>query len=418
MAAPSSTLQAVQTYQASGLGYLQNLYCGIATANTKFKNFQNEVGQLGATVGFDRPVRYVAEDSLVANFQGTTQLVETLTVNQAASVAFSFTNQDYVFNAEKYVDDFNMSAVAELGAKVEANLWDSTIINQTYRTYYSGITSNAIDPITSFTQLAASLAGYRNFGSPNGGVKCYLPDTAVPAIVGSGLSQFVMNRNEELANSWELGKFSNSDWYQSNLLPLHTAGSIGDDGETMTVVSINPAGTQLTLNGVTASTATLKEGDIIEFNDNVTGHPNMRFLTYVGHKPCAQKVQVRVTADATADGTGEIVVDIFPALVSDLTSPNANINNAVAAGMELKCLPSHRAGVIIGGNALFLAMPKLPDEDPFPTASEYDPDSGVSLRVYRGSKFGENERGFVTDCIWGQTLVADYAMRIAFPTTV
>lgn len=415
MTAPASSLKAVQTYQKSGLGFLQNLCCGIATANTKFKDFQDMTGQLGNTVTFDRPVRHVRNNSLVADFKGVTQLSQTLTVDKASSVAFSFTNQDYVFNAEKYIEEFNQSAVQEIGAGIESDLFGQVAINNTYRTYYSGITSNAIDPINSFTQLATSLAHYRNFGSPNGGVKYYLPDVAVPQIVGSGLNQFAINRNNEMANSWDLGNFSNANFYQSNLLPLHTAGTIGDDGETMTVVSINAAGNQLTLNGVTASTATLKEGDVIEFNDGVSGHPNMRFLTYVGHLPSDQKVQVRLTADATADGSGQIVADIFPALVSDATNSAQNINNAVAAGMQLKCLPSHRAGFVVGGNAMYLAMPQLPDEEPYATARDADPETGVALRVYKGTKFGENERGFVCDAIYGYTMVDDYAMRVAFP---
>ena len=228
-----------------------------------------------------------------------------------------------------------------------------------------------------------------------------MPDTATPEIIGSGLNQFVTGRNEDMANSWELGKFSRSDFYQSNMLPVHTAGTIGDDGETMTVVSINAAGNQLTLNGVTASTATLKTGDIIEFNDSVAGQPNMRFLTYIGHRASDQKVQVRIAGDAISDGTGQIVVDIFPSLVSDATLPEANINNAVAAGMELKCLPSHRAGLIVGGDALYLAMPSLPDQSPFATSKDSDPETGVSMRVTKGTKFAENEMGIVLDCIAG-----------------
>ena len=92
-----------------------------------------------------------------------------------------------------------------------------------------------------------------------------------------------------------------------------------------------------------------------------------------------------------------------------------NLNTAIVAGMQVSVLPVHRCGLIMSGKPLFLAMPRLPNEVPYPTGVETDPDSGASLRSYYGSLFGQNQRGYVTDCIWGSTLVDEYAMMIALP---
>lgn len=415
MSYPSNTLQSVQTYQASGLAYLQNQNCAIATANTKFLNFNDLPQNLGATVTFDRPPRFVASDGLVATWQTAAQLVISLTCSSASNVAYAVTNQEYIFNAERYVDTFNMAAVHELSAKIEANLW-SVIETNTYRTYGSWTINggaSVINPINSYSQLAQACANYRDFGAPTGELKGYLPSVAEAGIVASGLNQFVMDRNEEIAMSWEVGNFSDAMWYRSNLLPIHTAGTIGNTGADLVVVSLTGSGA--TLNVTTTAGGTFKAGDILRFSDGVSGQPNMRFLTYTGHEPCSQSVDVRVLADVTADGTtGAAALSIYPALISDTTNANANINNAIAAGMQLKAFPTHRMGLIVGGNARYLAMPRLADESPFATASEYDADTQCSLRVYYGSVFGQNERGFVVDAIWGTTMVDDYAMRIAF----
>ena len=53
--------------------------------------------------------------------------------------------------------------------------------------------------------------------------------------------------------------------------------------------------------------------------------------------------------------------------------------------MQCKVLPSHRAGLICAGDPLFLAMPRLPDQSPFYTGNETDPDTGVSTRLYYGA---------------------------------
>ena len=92
-----------------------------------------------------------------------------------------------------------------------------------------------------------------------------------------------------------------------------------------------------------------------------------------------------------------------------------NINNTIVAGMQCSVLPSHRAGMIMSGKPLFLAMPRLPEEVPFPTANESDPESGVSIRQYYGSLFGQNQRGMIHDAIWGSTVVPEYTMAVIFP---
>ena len=200
MASPDVTniLQQVATYQQSDLAYLINLNCFITTANTKFLNFEDKIGNLGDTVTFDLPPRYVTAQSLGANFQGSVQRVQTLTVNNAQNVAYNFTSQQILFNVEEYWDKFAKSAVEELSANVEANVAQNCVTG-TFRFYGDGVT-----PITTFNQLAKALAFFRNFGAPKNETKGYLSDTAVPDIVGSGLNQFAMKRNDETAMSWEV----------------------------------------------------------------------------------------------------------------------------------------------------------------------------------------------------------------------
>lgn len=413
MALPNNILQTVQTYQDGGLAYLDNLFCFINTANKKFKDFDKVGANLGDTVTFDRNPRYNTANSLIVAFQQSQQLVETLKVDQAVNTAFAFSSQQFIFNVREYMEKFGMSAIKEIASAIESNIALNCVSN-TYRFYGDGTT-----PINSYGQLAKGLAYFRNFGAANGETKGYLADLAVPDIVNSGLSQFVTGRNEVAANSWEVGDFSQCKWYQSNLLPVHQAGTVGNASQTLTVISTNdPTGqniTQITLSGATASDVdAIKKNDSLQFSDGVGSFPNLRFLTYIGHKPSANPVQVRATADAAADGSGHVVINIYPALVSAPTQ-NQNIAHNIVSGMQLTALPSHRAGMITSGNPLFLAMPRLPDQDPFYTANKSDTDSGASMRMYWGTMFGQNQQGFVHDAIWGSTLVNDYAMKLVFP---
>lgn len=403
----NNILQQVQTYQMSSLALLTNQNCFIGTANTKFKNFDRIEANRGDTVTFDLPPRYASNPTLTAVFQDSEQRLQTLTVDQAENVAYEFTNQEFIFNADDYMDRFGKSAIAELGAEVESNVALNALVP--FRFFGDGV-----NPINSYGQLARALAFFRNFGAAQHETYGYLSDIAVADIVNTGLNQFVIDRNKEIANSWMLGGFSSADWCRSNLLPVHTAGTVGTSGATVPLVA-RPTTTSIVLGGWTAS-----DPDAIKQNDLIEVQTDLRYLTFIGHKPSANKVQMRATANAPSDGAGNIVVPISHPIIQpvDADPTNVNLTRDIAFSADtVKVLPSHRRGLICSGKALYLAMPKLADQYPFPTGNESDPESGVSMRMYYGSIFGQNQRGFVNDVIWGSTLVPEYAMSLIFPLT-
>lgn len=412
MTVPNNILQQVQTYQMSELAYLQNLNCFIATSNTRFKNFNELTANLGDTVNFDLPPRARATNSLVVTFIGAQQRIQPLTCDQQASYGIDFTAQQFIFNVEDYMEKFGKSAVEELGAVVEHNVALNALTSP-YR-FFGSPTS----PITSFGQMAQMISDFRDYGSARGRLKVYLPVTSVPSIANSGLNQFALKRNDEIAMSWDLGEWDNVSFYQSNLLPKHISGNLAQAQTTLTLVSTNdPTGTNitaLTFSGAGgADVNAIKVNDLFQFQDGVGSLPNLRYLTWTGHFPSAQPVQFRVTSSAASSG-GTVTINISPALVSQ-QGINQNLNVALQAGMQIIGVPSHTAGYVVGGDALFLAMPRLPDTTPFPSATTADPDTGVSIRNYFGEQFGQNARGYVHDCIWGSTAVPEYTMRLIFP---
>jgi hypothetical protein len=430
---PNNILQQVQTYQRSSLGLLLNLCAHISTANTKFKDFDKIQANLGSTVTFDLPPRFTTTAGLVAAFEPAVQRVLQLVCDQANNTSFAVTSQQRIFNLEKGEEDymrvFGKSAIAELANLVEANIalnWDSGVTSQLdgttntfsgpYRFFGDGSTA-----ISSYQQLAQAVMLFKNYGAVAEGMKIYLPDTVIPAIVGNGLNQFVPNRNDDIAMSWEVGDFGTPlvKYYQSNLMPIHVSGNTGVNAQTLTVISTNdPTGqnvTQITLSGATASDANaVFAGDVFQFQDGVSGQPNMRYLTFIGHNPSANPVQVRATANAGANGSGNVTISITPAL-NWAGGANQNLNNPIVAGMKLLTFPSHRCGGILGGEALFMAMPQLPEQSPYDTANEYDPETGASLRLTYGSLFGQNQTGMIYDETHGSVIVPEYSMRFLVP---
>lgn len=413
--APVNILQQVITYNESNLPLLLNSFAFISTTNTRYKNFNDDIPKnLGDTVSFDLPPRFTTTNSLVVSFQSAEQRVQQLTVNKQASTAYEFTAQQFIFNVRDYMDKFGKSAIAEIGSKVEADVATLAETN-TFRFYGDGVT-----PISTYLQLANALAFFRNFGAAKDNTKGYLSDLTYPPVVNSGLNQFAPIRNDRQAMSWEIGKFSNCEWYQSNLLKTHLAGTEGNSGATLTVVSVvknaDDAVIQIVFSGTTSASDanSIKAYDKFQFSDGVGSFTNLRFRTFIGHEVSQCPVQFRATADAGSTAGSQVTVDIYPPLKAS-AGKNQNLNTEIVAGMQVTVLPDHRCGLITAGNPLFLAMPKLPEEVPYPTANQQDPDSGTSIRQYYGSLFGQNQRGMVHDVIWGRTLVDEYSMMIALP---
>lgn len=433
---PNNILQQVATYAEENLAFLENLNCYISNLNTKFKDFNKLTANLGDTVNIELPTRSMVANGLVAAFAPVQQYLQPLVCDQAANSSNAFTDQQFIFNAEEYMEKFGKSRMLELAAQIEANVALNatssvpvyTVNDQAesvptgalhtesgpFRFYGDGIT-----PINSFTQLAEMEALFRNFGSAPGPLDVYLDDITPVNIVGSGLNQFVPTRNEELAMSWDLGTYkgSNARYFKSNLQPIHTAGTLGNDGTTLTLVSTNdPTGnnvTQLTFSGAGTDSEAVFANDMAQFLDGVDGQPDIRYLTWIGHKRSQNRVQFRVTANAASSG-GNVTVTITPALRWQ-PGLNQNLSTALAAGMQVKFLPSHRAGIVVGGNAFYLAMPALPTVSPFISKTVTDPDTGVSLRNYYGTLFGKNQSGYINDCLWASTAVPQYTMRIVTP---
>lgn len=415
MATPNNTLINVATYNDAFLAGLQNQNCFVGTSNTRFNNFQNISGQLGQTVTYDRNPRVTVTKSLVAQWQPADQRILSLTVDKPYLVGLQFTDEQVIFNdVRSYMDKWGKSSLMNIGGQVEADI--AQVCETTpYRFYGDGKTA-----INSYNQLASVVTQQKNFGSA-GDFKGYIPLSVQTAVVSSGLNQFVMDRNERIANSWEVGAFSGCEWYTSNLLPVHYSGTAGETGNVLTVVSTTTDAT----GGVIAITfqATgnvpndlnfVKKYDRFQFQDGIPNLPNMRFLTFTSYKPTECPLQFLATADAATDGASRVTVNITPPL-RVLVGNEQNITSPIVADLQVKAMPSHRVGMVTTGNPLFVAMPALPETSPFTSSRASDKESGVGMRTYHGYMFGMGASGIVHDCIMGYSLDADYSIAILFP---
>ena len=413
MSFPQNILQQVVTWNMADLAIFENCSPFVANANTKFKNPENFPGNLGASVNFEVPPRFVSQESLVVDFQSIQQNARTLTVNKQANVSFAGTAEQIIFNnLDEYQIRCGNAAMQELASKVERDV--ATVCETTpYRFYGNGST-----PITSAQQIAQMLANFRAYSSAPGILKVYLDLQAIPAIVSSMANQFVIDRNEEQYQSWMLGNWDGAEFFVSNLLPVHIAGTCGQSALGLTLLSVNDPTwnnvTQITLAGANASdplaVAIFDKGQFLANNS----HPAPSYLTFTGHAPSTLPVQVNVLAPAASDGSGHVTITIDPPLCATPGNMNQNVGAPIPAGTAFQFLPSCKFGAVISDNALFVALPPLPSTAPFPSATATDPNTMVSVRLYYGIIPFENVYGWTRDVVWGKEAVNNNMMAIAF----
>lgn len=404
----------VQTYQPYACKYLSVSSPMIHDANRKFDQFQDFTGNLGNTVQFQKQFLLKPTKSLVYNWEQTVQRTISLTVDQPISVPLQYSAEQLVFNdAEAFMKDYGgRAAMNGMGAEIETDL-ATRAETETFLHYGNGRTE-----ISSYVQLSSALRKMRNYGNTMGSAKAYIPDFAVDKIINAGQNQFTLDRNNKTANSWDLGNFAACDWRISSLLKKHIAGSEGQANSTLTVVSVttDPSDptrvTEITLSGVSAASDpdSIKKGDKLTFS--LASDTYMTILGS-GGKASASLVQFSAAADAESTGGSQVTVTLNNPLIA--SGNQQNITKQIAAGMTVSVADSHYVALITQGDPLFLAMPRLPNTDPYKMKQDYDTNSGISVRFSYGSLWGQNTYGYAFDAIYGTQLNGENAMALLFP---
>ena len=420
MSTSENFLVQVETYQLTQLVYLNNFCPIINRGNKKFSQFNQLKAQLGSSVNLELPPRMTFGNSLTTPMLQTAQRYIPLTINQQFSSPFAFTEQEMILNINPndYMARFGKNAMQVLGTQVEQYL-AKDFIKYPYRFFGNGVQS-----LNSFGLLMEAEAYFKEYGTTQGEVNAFLPNMSIPQIINSGWSQFTPERNNETAMSWDLGgiKGSNVRWYRSNLLAKHFAGTEGNEGSTLTVVSVvqDSLGniTQITFSGTNSASDvnSIKAYDRFQFLDNVGSYPNLRFLNFTGDHVSDCYVQFQSASNASSTSGSQVTVTLVtPLYVGVSQTNNPGINASIVPGMQCKVLPSHQVGCMYADNAHYVSVPQLPNYIPYPTANKVDPKTGLTMQTYWGSVFNGNQQGMVNNLIMGSCLPPEYSMALIEP---
>jgi hypothetical protein len=426
----------LRSYIALQTSYMSTL----KVANTRFRNFNQVNGNLGSSITADLNPRARAVPGLIAAQQAAEQRFFTMTANQAFNVSFAYTAQEMIFNIMNgpggdYTEVFNENALAALALNAEqTNLQNFTssvkpitqVGGQTIVGQIGDFTSgprrfhgDGLTPFDSYLQIDKAVQKDRALGQAPGPCGFYIHNTVTPVIGNTGLGQYALRRNDEFAQSWEVGSFGSPaiNIYQSNLLPTHEVGTASLQGTALTVVSVDdPTGvavTQITLSGAPNSSANaILAADLFKFI-HTDGYSNVNeFIQYV-YKDSYIPYAMRAKQKAASDGSGNVVLYLSEPICW-AGGINQNINTPIVAGMRIMGTADHVAGGIIYGNSLYFAAPPLPEEWPFRSISIQDKETMLSMMLSSGALLGMNNRTTILYQLFATYLVPEYSSRVLF----
>lgn len=384
-----------------------NLYNGYS------KEFGQAGEKIGQTLNVRKPQRFVGRSGATFTPEGLNNLTTPVVVNQQTGVDFQ------VNTFEKMLDIENLTAQYLRPAAVRiANILDFAAAQFIAQNTWNLVGTYGTTPTgtTAFqTYLKSSQKLWENLADQE--ERCMVINADASTQIVDTLKG-VFNPQATISKQFEKGMMGRDtggmDWYQTQNLASLTSGAHAGGGTTSASVVQQGAGgnngTQaLTCAGFTAST-TFKQGDVFHWSDvnmaNAANYQNTNVLQ-----------QFVILQDATADGSGNVTLQIAPAITPSGQYQNVSNAPALSDVLIFDSLASTASTQYLCFQKDAYTVVSLPGDVPGGTDMAYqdtDPETGVTLRFVRDYNSVYDLWVCRFDVYWGiAPLYREFACRVA-----
>lgn len=365
------------------------------------EKFAVEGAKIGDTLNVRKPARYVGRSGATLSVEDHTETKVALQLDTQFGVDVNFTSKEMTLDIDDFSKRILEPAVATIANKID---FDGLAL---YADVPNAVGTLGTTPssLKTFLQAGAKLD---KEAAPRDRFRSAVIDPDAQVEIVDALKGLFQSSNE-IAKQYEdglMGRAGGFNWSMDQNIANHT---IGAHGGTPLVNGGSQTGSSLVTDGWTASAAILKKGDIITI-DSVNGvNPQSRASTNVAR-------QFVVTADVSADGSGNATIPIYPAITTSGAfktvdagpADNAAITvlgTASATGVEN--LVFHRDAFALG--CADLMVPKGVDM----AARVSDKDLGLSIRMVRAYDINNDKFPCRLDVLYGwKSVYPELACRV------
>lgn len=390
------------------LAILHNRMAFLRAINRQYDSqFAQSGGKIGSTLKVRMPNQFTVRSGLVMAAQDVTESSQDLVVSSVRGVDVNFDSTELTLSMDDFSARILEPAMARLAAEIEKD-----VLSNVYKDVWNFSGTAATTPAS----IAALL---------NGGVKIsqglaefenrhiVMDSVTMAALVDAVKALFVPASTVEKAfASGFIGQGQGFKWWQTELVPRHTNGTRTDTTPVVNTSSGITSGTAtIAITGFGAS-ATLKKGDVF----TVAGVRAINPETKASYDHLQQFV---VTADITADGSGNVTPAVSPTPITSGATQTVTIESA-GSGKAVVCAGAGGSGAASAVLAQPLAFHR--DAFTFVTADLELPKNveasrqvydGISLRYVRDFDIVNSKHPARFDVLYGyKTLRPEWACRV------
>lgn len=402
--------------------------------------FKNEVtDENGLTINAKRPPRFIDKKDGTANLAAQKISVGSspVSVTEYSKVHIEIGDIEYITSYNQLMQNATMrSAASTLAHSIDRYIAGLTL---RFHSWVLGgdpqinatIYANATDPTKLVRAPGQAMAAHTRLmdqGVPNESLSGVVTFVDGQAIRGSLLSDFTPDLNVPALQRVRIPIISEVDWYASQQLPLVVAGTrtqgdgsasgaqIDDNGGSSQNVDYatvkgsagDPTYMQQTIRLKGMSTNTIKKGEVFTIQ-------NVYAWDWRAQQALPYLQQFTVLADAVGVGGNIAALSISPAIIVPGTGADQQTKDVNSAFGTVDSVPADSAYVQFAGaasarmtvkpvfhkRAISLVSARL--QTPFTGVASFatDPDTGISVRYWRGSDITTGKHVHRWDCIYG-----------------
>jgi hypothetical protein len=357
--------------------------------------------KVGSTVNVRKPVRFVGTTGPALAIENVVETVVPVTLDTQFHVDFTFSSQELTLNIDDFADRYLKPAMATIANKIDFDglgLYTS-VANQVGT---AGTTPNDI------ATLLAAGTRLDQEATPRDGQRTVVWD---PAANGSMVKAAagLFNAPRPISDQYESGIFVPALGFDIGMdqnIRQATAGTRTNG----TVSGAGQTGSTLLVTGLGAA-GTVAAGDTFTIAGVFAVNPQSRQSTRVLR-------QFTVTAAATADGSGNATLSIFPAINTAASNQqyqtvSAGPANAAVVTWDVAAGTQYTVNLAYHKNAFTLATADLqmPEGVDFADRRNH---KGISMRIVRQYAIGTDTFPCRIDVLYGwRPIYQELACRIA-----
>ena len=293
----------------------------LVMANKVYRGYEDEFGkkingyEVGDTITVRKPNQFTVRDGATAQIQDVTEGKQTFQVNKQKGVDFKFTTSDLTLKIGDLAERVIRPAMIQLANQVDKD------VMALYQKVYNWVGTPGQN-VASFAGFAKALERLDLTSVPTDARAAVLSPTDNWAMAGSQTALYLQTVGNPAYRKGSLGDIGGVEPFMAQNIPTFTAGSrvaastsvVGATNLSTTYASVlNSESVPGILTGFTmtsvGTSATVAAGDVFTIAGIYAVNP-------VTKATLAFLQQFVVQTAATADGSGNLSVDIAPAIIT------------------------------------------------------------------------------------------------------